>query len=463
MKTPIPNFPLLLFFSLFLSLPVHLFGQTDQTLPAKVSFSLLQAQDYAYEHNYDLRNSAYDVQIARKIVKQNTSIGLPQINGSATYNDYLSIPTSVVPNFLKLLDPVKYASMPDEMELQFGQKYNMTGALQLTQLLYSGQYLVGLKTAKAYLETSKQKNIRDQVDIRDQVAENYYGVLLVEENARILDTTYKVMSKMVEEARAAFQLGMIEDIDVDQLELNKSNLEASLANMKSQLTIAYNYLKFIVGLKEEQQLILTDNIAFFLAQVDQDALVNQPFDYRYNIDYRLLEKQEYMVKMQYKLSKTAYQPTLSGFLGISANAQRSEWNFFAANEPWYKTSNWGLSLQIPIWSSGNRKFAVDQAYLNVEKMKVNDEKLKVALQLQVETAKKDFNNTYQIYQNFKKGFDTSLKIYQKTMSKYKQGISTSTDLNQRYNQFLTSNRDYLISINELLKAKLRLAKLLEKF
>jgi outer membrane protein TolC len=461
----IPNISFLFLLSTFFLLcqPSKLLGQNSKELPTRVEFTLQQAQDYAYENNYDLRNSAYDVQIARKMVKQNTSIGLPQINGSATYNDYLSIPTSIVPNFLKLMDPVKYASMPDEMELQFGQKYNMTGALQLTQLLYSGQYLVGLQTAKAYLETAKQRNVKDQVDIRDQVAENYYGVLILEENAKILDTTYKVMSKMVEEARIAYKEGMLEDIDVDQLELNKSNLEASLTNIKSQLTIAYNYLKFIVGLKEQQQLVLTDNLAFFLAQVDQAALINQPFDYRYNIDYRLLQKQEYLVKMQYKLSKTAYQPSLSGFIGISANAQRQEWNFFEPYQPWYKTSNWGLSLQVPIWSSGNRKYAVDQAYLNVEKMKVNDEKMKVALTLQVETAKKDFNNSYLIYQNLKKGFDTSLKIYSKTMAKYTQGISTSTDLNQRYNQFLTSNRDYLVSINELLKAKLKLTKLLEKF
>ncbi len=446
---------LLLPFFLFCQ-PGNVAGQSDQKIPAKAAFTLQQAQDFAYENNYDLKNSAYDVQIAKKMVKQNTSIGLPQINAGIDYNDFLSLPTSLIPGEI-------IGKPGTEFPVQFGSKYNVTGKATLTQLVYSGQYLVGLQTAKAFLETAKQKNVKDKVDVRDQVAENYYGVLILEENAKILDTTYSVMSKMVEEARIAFEQGMLEDIDVDQLELNKSNLEASLTNTRSQLNIAYNFLKFIIGLKEEQQLELVDNLPFFLSQVDQQALINQAFDYQYNIDYRLLQKQEYLVKMQYKLSKTAYQPTLSGFLSMSANAQRQSWNFFKAYEPWYKTSNWGLSLQIPIWSSGNRKFAVDQAYLNVEKMKVNDEKMKVALTLQVETAKKDFNNSYLIYQNLKKGFETSLKIYSKTMEKYKQGISTSTDLNQRYNQFLASNRDYLISMNELLKTKLRLTKLLEKY
>ena len=66
---------------------------------------------------------------------------------------------------------------------------------------------------------------------------------------------------------------------------------------------------------------------FFLAQVDRDALVNQPFDYKTNLDYTVLKKADYLVLMQYKLSKAAYQPTLAGFLSYSQSAQRMQWAF----------------------------------------------------------------------------------------------------------------------------------------
>ena len=48
-----------------------------------LSFSLKQAQEYAYENNYSLKNSNYDVEIAKKMVKQNTSIGLPQLDAGS--------------------------------------------------------------------------------------------------------------------------------------------------------------------------------------------------------------------------------------------------------------------------------------------------------------------------------------------------------------------------------------------
>jgi outer membrane protein TolC len=250
---------------------------------------------------------------------------------------------------------------------------------------------------------------------------------------------------------------------VDQADLNRSNLWATLTYTKNQRTLIYARLKFLIGLKDNQELVLTDNLNALLAEVNRDELLNRPFDYRSNIDFVLLKKADYLTLMQYKLSKTAYQPTLSGFLGASTSAQRNEWTFFSSSEVWYPTVNFGISLSIPVWSSGSRKYAVDQARLNVEKTKVTDEKMRVGLELQVATARTEFNNAYAIYQNKVKGFETSLKIYEKTMEKYKQGMAGSTDLNQRYQQFLVANNDYLQSIYAVLSQKIKLSKLLEKF
>jgi len=268
---------------------------------------------------------------------------------------------------------------------------------------------------------------------------------------------------MVDEAQQAFKNGLLEDIDVDQLELNKSNLEATLIDTRNRELIAYNFFKFISGVKEDQEIILADDLNSFLAQINRDQLINQPFDYNYNIDYKMLKQQEHLTEMQFKLSKTTYQPTLTAFLSANTSAQRQDWNFFNTSKPWFAAATFGVSMQIPIWSSGSRKYGVDQARLNLYKMKVLDEKVKTQVQLQVETAKKDFDNSYLVYQNKQKGFETALKIYEKTTMKYKQVISSSTDLDQKYNQFLSANSDYMRSIFDMIRNKIRLSRLLEKF
>jgi outer membrane protein TolC len=427
--------------------------KTNAQLKPAMSFSLKEAQDYAFANNYDLKNSAFDVESANKFVKEKTAIGLPQIDGGIDYMDYLAVPVIVLPDAL--------AQQFHTKSISFTEEYNATFRARLTQLIYSGQYLVGLQAAKAFLETAKQKMIKDKMDVRDLVSEAYISLLIVEESTKILDSTYKSVNKMVEEGNAILKQGLIEDIDVDQMELNRANLEATLTNIKSQRLIAYNYLKFLIGIKGNQEIALTDNLTFFLNNVDQDALNNQQFDYARNIDYSLFKKQEYLVLMQYKLSKTAYQPTLSGSFGAQESAQRNSWNFFAPDF-WYSTVNYGITLSVPIWSSGSRKNSVGQARLNVEKMKVTDDKTRVQLQLNFETTRKDFTNSYLVFGNKKKGLDLAGKIYEKTLTKYKSGISTSTDMNQKYSQFLQSENDYIQSLFDLLKNRIKLAKLLEK-
>jgi outer membrane protein TolC len=426
------------------------------TAQEKMAFTLQQAQEYAYEHSYELQNARYDVEIAKKIVKENTSIGLPQIDATASYMDNILRPTSIIPNFFDT------TGTAPPLEIQFGTRYNASFSAQLTQLIYSGQYLVGLQTAKAYLETEKTKNLKSQIDVRDLVSEAYIAYLIIEESLKILDSTYMTIALMVTETEEFYKSGLIEQLDVEQMELNKATLEAELITTSSQKVLAYNYLKFLMGIEETHEIILSDNLDFFLQRINRDYLMNTEFDYGFNINYWLLKKQEYLVLMQYKLAKTAFHPSLVGFFDISTNAQRESWNFFDSQQKWFTSSYWGIQLNIPIWSSGGRKYAVDQAAINVDKMKVLDKQTRTSLNLQVETVRNDFNTAYLVFINKKNSLQTASKIYQQTIIKYRQGLASSTDLNQKYNQFLMMEAEYTQAMFSLLKSNIALSKLLEK-
>lgn len=419
-------------------------------------FSLAEAKEYARENNFDLKNAGKDVQIARKIVKENTSIGLPQISASVEYLDFIDRPTSLLPGDF-------FGQPGTEVPIQFGTKYNATAKAQLTQLIFSGQYLVGLQVANAYLELTREKIKKDEREVLDQVTTAYISVLIVEESNKILDSTLLTMRQMLNETNQIYQNGLIEDIEVEQLALNVSNLEAMVTTNATQKNLAYSYLKFLMGLSADQEISLSDNLETLLFKVNRDLLVKQPFDHTQYIDYLLLKKQERLTFLQYKLAKTAYYPTLAGFVGFQENAQRNDWNFFHTNKLWFRTTNWGVSLSIPIWSSGSRKYKVDQARLHVEKLRITEEKVKTSLQVMTETTRKDFNNSYMVFLNKKKGIETAEKIYRKTAEKYRQGVASSLELEQKYNQFLMSENDYILAAFDLLKVTVTLEKLLARY
>jgi outer membrane protein TolC len=61
------------------------------------SFTLEEAVQYALTNNYGIRNSQTDVAISKKKVQEMTALGLPQISASASYTNFLELPTSLIP------------------------------------------------------------------------------------------------------------------------------------------------------------------------------------------------------------------------------------------------------------------------------------------------------------------------------------------------------------------------------
>lgn len=419
-------------------------------------FSLGEAQEYAIQKSYSLQNAQIDIEIARKKVSEITSLGLPQINASISYNNFINIPTSLIPGEFFEQDPGTF------MEVQFGTKHNAMFEASASQLIFDGSYIVGLKASRAYLSLSETQLLKSEIEIKESIAQAYSMVLIAEESKIIIDSTLITLNQSLYETREIYKSGFIEDIDVDQLELLVAELETTQIKVTRSLELAYNFLKFQMGMEIKNVIILTDDLNDLLSMVDPDKLLNTAFDYNSNVDYRMLKNQERLAYLQLKLEKAAYLPNIVSFLTFQENAQRMDFNFTDGNEPWFKTSFFGLQMNIPVFSSGSRSSKVKQAQLKIDKLKVADQQLREGLELELTTARVDFYNAFLIHKNKVKSLSIAKKIYQKTTEKYKEGISSSLDLSQSYNQFLDSEAKYIESIKELLGAKIKLNKILSK-
>ena len=91
----IPHHLSLLTAGLMIGLATITTAQTKDT--TSYSFSLQQAIDYAMKNHTAVQNAAYDEQIADQKVKETIGIGLPQITGGVSVQDFIEIPTSVFP------------------------------------------------------------------------------------------------------------------------------------------------------------------------------------------------------------------------------------------------------------------------------------------------------------------------------------------------------------------------------
>lgn len=420
------------------------------------SFTLKEAQIYALEHNYDVINALTDIDIARKRVKETIATGLPQVSGQVTYNNYLEIPTSLIPGEFFGLPAGEYA------EVKFGTQHNASWSAGVNQMIFNGQYVVGLQASQAFLSLSETSYEKSQIEIKDMIAKAYYPVIILQENKVVFDSTLQSLDKMLYETREYFNAGFLEDTDVDQLELLISDMKTTLTNIENQLEISINTLKYLMGLKADENVVFTEKLDDLMAAVNRQFLLDNPFDVNNHIDYKMLLNQGEIANLKLKLQQAEYYPMINAFYNYSQNAQRNSFDFFTSNGNWYPTQIVGLQLDVPIFSSGNRKYKVQQAKLEIEKLKVEQEKLQQGLSLRVKTVKSEFNNAYLVYMNKQMGLKNSERIYKKTEIKYREGLSTSLNLSQTYNQYLTTQIDFLTATMNLLSKKSELEKELTK-
>ena len=98
---------------LFITAGLIAVGTTGQT-----SFSLEEAQQYAMENSYVLKNTGQDITRAQKEVYKTITIGLPQVSGTSSYNAFLNLPVSLIPGEFFGGEPGSY------ILVKFGQDFN---------------------------------------------------------------------------------------------------------------------------------------------------------------------------------------------------------------------------------------------------------------------------------------------------------------------------------------------------
>jgi outer membrane protein len=433
------------------------------------SFSLREAQDYALQNSAEVKNAKLDNDIARKKIWEITSMGLPQINATGNYQHQFVVPTLNFGGTTSLvLDPSQPSGTPltsdmvgNQLHLKsdpgtpiaLGLKNNTTFDFTLSQLIFSGAYIVGLQASRIYYQISDQNFQKSKIDMKESIANTYCMVLIMEGNRSILQNSLKNLKKTLSDMREINKQGLIEDTDVDQIELTSLNIENALNTINRQVDASYDLLKFQMGIPLENKITLKDNLKTMLVSIDLATATSKQLNIKENITYKIMDTQEQFGKLVLKKEISNYLPNLAAFYRHTELINQPAFNFTPKDII-------GVTLNVPILSSGQRVVMVQQRKMELDKISISKQKAVEGVKLDYSNALNDMNSTYEKYQNEKKNIDLTKRIYDKTNIKYQEGISTSLDLTQVHNQYLTAQTNYYDAIFKLLTAKNKLDRIL---
>jgi len=304
-----------------------------------------------------------------------------------------------------------------------------------------------------YAGLSELADSKSEIGITASITTTYFTTLVAREAKDILDSTIKTVQKTLFETEQLYKNGFVESTDVDQLKILLSNIKSSLSVAERQIDLMERLLKFQMGIPIDQDIVMTDQIDPLVALMNMEASELDSFKLVNNIDFMMLNTQEKLMKLNMQVKKAQYLPTLAGYYSRYADFDNNLFND-------QSTNLFGLSLNFPLWTSGQRNSQVSQSRIEYMKAQTNTKMASENLLIQYETALSEFLSARDIYTMQKESRDLALRIYEKSLKKFTEGVGSSLDLNQTQSQFFDAAGKYFNAIISLVTAKTALESLL---
>jgi len=419
-----------------------------------VSYSLADCINYAYIHQDSVKNAVLDVKSAEYKVKETIGSGLPQVNGSISFQDFLKTPASLAPAGIFEGKPDFNAPL---VPLPFGAlKYNNTYGLTASQLLFSGTFLVGLQAVKTFKELSKRSLIRSKIDINVSVTKAYYQVLVSGEQIKLLDANIAQLKQTLDQTTQQNKQGFVEKIDVDRLSVQYNNLVTNRDNAQRALVLSSEMLKFQMGMPIEQELILTDKLSDVNISNAAPADASDTSFVKNRIEYKLLQTNIVLNQLDVKSKKAAYLPSVQLNGGFNEVFQENHAKFLYNNA--YPNSFIGLGINIPIFSGGQRLNQLRQSQISVMKAQNDLHNAANGFKLQANSARITYENSIHSLDNQKRSRELAQEVLRVAKIKYQQGVGSNIEVTQAQTEFESADNQYIQALYNALISKVDLDK-----
>ena len=421
------------------------------------SFTLNEAVDFALKNNYTAKNAKLDIEAAEKKKWETTTMGLPQIDGAIDYQNFIKQGVTLIPSEI-------FGGPPGEFEeVTFGSKQNLNATVTLTQLLFDGSYLVGLQSAKTYLKISNLAKVKTDQNIREAVINAYGNVLIARETILILEKNKIILEKNLNETKAILENGLAEVQDVEQQQITLSTIDNQLNKAKRFEIIAKKMFNLTLGIPIEIRVELNDNLEFLALNSSDLNLINTDFDLNNHIDYKIADNKVVSEELFVKFEKSQTLPSLNAFINYSKYANNDNNIFFKNDGNWFDSSLFGVSLNVPIFSSLQRSSRTQQAKISLMQSEIELTETSQKLELQVITAKNKYQFALDQYQTSKQNIVLAESIAEKEQIKFFEGLSSSFNLTNAQNQLYNKQQEYIQSILQIIQTKVELENALNIF
>jgi outer membrane protein len=382
---------------------------------AQEAMSLSDCIAYALSNHPDVHLAQLTMKDADWQIKENRSDAYPKFNLNLNAQHYLLQPSLPA-------DALGFEAPPGT-KFKFTLQNNYSGSVSYDQLLFNSSYIVSLKAAKMYRDYAELQLETVKERVRDDVTDAYLPALVISESIAVLDKNITNQEDLLRETKATFAAGFVEQLDVDRVDYVVSTLKTLRESQIRQRDMMLDRLKYTMNKPLTEVITLTDDVDKLLADYD-DVDPNEVLDYMNRPAYVQMLKARELSQVQVEIYQKDWMPKVSFFASYNPSFQGNQ------NLYWIPSALMGFTLSMPIYDGGWSDSKEERAVISTLKLDEQKTTLVRSLDLQLELARKQYDNSKQNMEDQKHNLTLAQRIHDTAQTKFKEGVGSSFEVTQ---------------------------------
>ena len=394
-----------LFFTLLMLFGIATVPAMAQETPSATADSetlvltLEQALEIALSENPTVKIADETIQ-AKKYAKKGTYAALwPDISASGSFQRYIE-----KPSFHIMGQTVK-----------MGTTNTVSGGLQAAMPLVNAQLWKSLKLSAMDVELAVEQARSSRIDMIEQVSKAFYQVLLAKDSYEVYKRVYDNAVENHKIVEKKYAVGAVSEYDFISSKVTVSNAEPNVFEAENSIIVALWQMKALLGLDLDRKIDCAGKLADYESAMS--ARIDTPTTLANNSTMRQFDIQERMLNQSLKMQRATNLPSLNASINYMVNAMDE--SLALAHYKWMGSSTALVSLNVPIFSGGKRRAAINQAKINLTTLQLQRENTERQLHTAImqyessmQTSLKQYHASSENISQAKRGYDIAVKRYE---------------------------------------------------
>jgi len=424
---------------------VAMFSITAFSAMGQVQFGSLQdVLSYADKNAVSIQTARQQEQIALSRKQASKTALLPSLNGSAGFNDNITLQPTLVPE--NLFNPAAPAGT--FKEYAFGRKYMYSAGVQANWDVINFQKWFEVRASDAAFKIDEVNTLNAKFQVYNQLAQSYYSILLTQKYLAISKENIVTADSIYRIAKNKYELGIFSEENLNRSKIQLVQAQQQAGSFTASLEQLYNQLQS--QLNTDETIVLNDTFSENEVGLDNNNPISS-----LHPEVLAQEAQVRLSWQQLAQTRALLYPTLT--LGYQYNynwATDKMMDFSGANH--LPQQFWGMKLSVPIfngWSTQSKitqsKIQFQQQQLLLENKKLLTKKDDENLQIQYRQYVEELKKQEEILQLQNRNDEHSKNRYQSGVIGLDERLDKFQDLLQVQNQYMQSLSNYYISYYKL--------------